>query len=121
MTQRYCLALDLVDDADLIAEYERWHRAGQTPPAIVRSIRAAGIENMELFRAGNRMVMVIDAADDFSFARKAAMDLADPAVVAWEEQMARFQQPVPAAGKGEKWTAMTRIFRLTDHPGDGAG
>src|SRR3546814_3587873 len=74
MTQRFCMALDLVDDADLIAEYERWHQVGRTPPGIIRSIRAAGIENMELYRAGNRMVMVIDAAEDFSFARTAAMD-----------------------------------------------
>src|SRR3546814_4958908 len=74
MTQRFCMALDLVDDADLIAEYERWHQVGRTPPGIIRSIRAAGIENMELYRAGNRMVMVIDAAEDFSFARKAALD-----------------------------------------------
>src|SRR3546814_10873521 len=84
MTQRFCMALDLVDDADLIAEYERWHQVGRTPPGIIRSIRAAGIENMELYRAGNRMVMVIDAAEDFSFARKAALDTANTEVIAWE-------------------------------------
>src|SRR3546814_18376036 len=111
MTQRFCMALDLVDDADLIAEYERWHQVGRTPPGIIRSIRAAGIENMELYRAGNRMVMVIDAAEDFSFARKAALDTANPEVIAWERRMDAFQQPVPAAAEGEKWTAMTRIFR----------
>ena len=72
MTRRICLALDLVDDADLIAEYERWHQVGNTFPQVTQSIRDAGIENMEIYRAGNRLFMVIDASEDYSPARKAA-------------------------------------------------
>jgi L-rhamnose mutarotase len=115
MSQRIVLALDLVDDADLIAEYERWHQVGRTPPEVTRSIRDAGIENMEIFRAGTRMFMIIDAADDFSSERKQAMDDANPHVVAWEKRMKQFQQPIPAAGPAGTWFPMTLIFRLTDH------
>ena len=42
-TRRICLALDLVDDAELIAEYERWHQVGNTFPEVTQSIRDAGI------------------------------------------------------------------------------
>jgi L-rhamnose mutarotase len=52
MTRRYALALDLVDDAKLIQEYEEWHRPGRTPQPIIRSILESGIQNMEIYRAG---------------------------------------------------------------------
>ena len=52
--QRYYYALDLKDDAAAIAEYERWHRPGVVWPEIISSIRASGIEEMEIFRTGNR-------------------------------------------------------------------
>jgi L-rhamnose mutarotase len=118
MTHRICLALDLVDDAALIAEYERWHQVGHTPPEVIQSIRDAGIANMEIYRAGDRLFMIIDATEDFSAERKAAMDEANPAVVAWEKRMGQFQRPIPAAaGTGRKWQEMDRIFRLTEHRG----
>lgn len=117
MTRRICLALDLVEDADLIAEYEHWHRVGNTDPAVTRSIRDAGIVNMEIFRAGNRMFMIIDADESYSDEAKAAADAANPAVIAWEAKMRQFQQPIPAAGPDGTWLPMERVFRLTDHSG----
>ncbi|KHL25511.1 hypothetical protein PK98_02145 [Croceibacterium mercuriale] len=117
MSGRICLALDLVDDADLIAEYEQWHRVGNTDPAVIRSIRDAGIVNMEIYRAGTRMFMIIDADDSYSDAAKAAADAANPAVAAWTAKMLRFQQPIPAAGPDGTWLPMDRVFRLTDHAG----
>ena len=115
MSQRIVLALDLVDDAELIADYVRWHAVGQTPPEITRSLRDAGIENMDIFRAGTRMFMIIDARDDFSTEEKARMDDANPHVVAWGKRMRQFQQPIPAAGPDGSWHPMERIFRLTEH------
>jgi len=117
MTRRICLALDLIDDAGLIAEYEHWHRVGNTDPAVTRSIGDAGIVNMEIYRAGTRMFMIIDADDTYSDAAKAAADAANPAVVAWGKKMLQFQQPIPAAGPDGTWLPMQRIFRLTEHEG----
>ena len=116
-TRRICLALDLVDDAELIAEYERWHQVGNTFPEVTQSIRDAGIENMEIYRAGNRMFMIIEANDSFSEEEKAKMDAANPTVIAWTERMRRFQQPIPAAGPDGSWHPMDLIFRLTEHKG----
>lgn len=117
MTHRVCLALDLVDDAALIAEYERWHSIGHTDPAVTQSIRDAGIVNMEIFRAGNRMFMIMDVDETYDAAAKARADAANPAVVDWERRMKQFQQPVPAAGPDGTWIEMKRVFRLTDHAG----
>jgi L-rhamnose mutarotase len=112
MTRRYCLALDLKTDPDLIAEYERHHR--EVWPEITRSIRASGIQDMEIYRTGNRLFMVMEVSDDFSFEAKARADRDNPRVVEWEELMWRFQQPLPWAETGEKWVQMERIFKLDD-------
>lgn len=115
MSGRHILLLDLVDDPELIARYEAWHAPGAVPPAVVRSIAAAGIVAMEIHRAGDRLVM--DTAPGFDPKAKAAADAADPDVQAWEALMGRFQRPIPAAAPGVKWTPATRIFSLDEqHP-----
>lgn len=109
---RYCLALDLKDDEALIQEYERHHRAGNVWPEITGSIRDAGIHNMEIYRTGNRLFMIIEADASFDFRAKAAMDAANPRVQEWESLMNTFQRPLPWAGTGEKWVLMNKIFEL---------
>jgi L-rhamnose mutarotase len=108
--KRYCLALDLVDDEKKIAEYEAYHQ--QVWPEILQSIRTAGIEQMEIYRFGNRLFMIIDAADAFTFEQKASADAANQKVQEWEELMWNYQQSVPGARPGEKWVLMTEIFKL---------
>lgn len=116
MSRRYCLALDLKNDPALIAEYERHHRA--VWPEIVRSIRDAGVETLEIYRTGNRLFMVLEVSESFSFDAKAAADAANPRVQEWEKLMWAFQQPLPSALPGEKWVLMEKIYALPDafHP-----
>ena len=117
MSRRICLALDLKDDPALIEAYERWHQVGNVPPEVIDSIRVSGIENMEIFRAGTRMFMVIDANDSYSAEEKGQMDAANPHVIDWDRKMRTFQQPIPAAGPDGSWIEMERVFRLTEHRG----
>ena len=115
MTRRV-LILDLQDDPALIAAYEAHHGPGAVPEAIVGSIRAAGIEEMEIYRSGNRLVMVMETGPGFDPEAKAAADAADPAVIAWEELMDRYQQRLPWAPPGVKWLEAERIFTLSEQP-----
>ena len=108
--QKYCLALDLKDDAALIAQYERYHE--KIPDAIDKSIRDAGVTNLEIYRTGNRMFMILEANDTFSFEKKGKMDAENADVQAWETLMWRFQQALPNAKEGEKWLVMDKIFSL---------
>jgi len=110
MKKRYALALDLVDDPALIAEYEALHRA--VAPEILASIRDAGVQMMDIYRFGNRMFMVMEVDETFSFERKAEMDAANPAVQAWEQLVWKYQQAVPGSKPGEKWALMDKIFEL---------
>ena len=110
MTQRYCLALDLIDDAALIGEYEEWHR--NVWPEILDSITSSGIEQMEIYRVSNRMFMIMDVNDTFSFEAKSKADAANEKVQEWETLMWNFQQSLPFAKPGEKWVLMDKIFSL---------
>ncbi len=112
-TRRFCLALDLKDDPDLIREYERYHEPENAWPEITQSIREAGIEEMQIYRVENRLFMIMDVNDSFSASRKAESDATNPKVQEWENLMLRFQQPLASAGGGEKWLPMQEIFRLS--------
>jgi L-rhamnose mutarotase len=110
---RHCLALDLHDDPALIAAYEEHHRA--VWPEVLAHLRAQGVRELEIFRLGTRLVMVMDTDDTvFDPARMAAAERDDPKLRAWEALMWRFQKATPWTPEGAKWTPMQRIFRLPD-------
>ncbi len=109
---RHCFALDLKDDPNLIADYERWHAPGGVWPEILESIQSAGIEALEIYRTGNRLFMIMEVNEDFSFEKKAASDAANPKVQEWEALMWKFQQQLPWAKEGEKWVLMKKIFEM---------
>jgi L-rhamnose mutarotase len=111
---RLLYALDLQDNPVLIDEYDRWHQADRVWPDILQSLRAAGIEAAEIFRTGNRLVLVMDVSAQFDPAAKAAADAADTRVQTWETLMWKYQKALPWAQPGEKWVQMRRIFSLTD-------
>ena len=110
MNRRYCLTLDLKDDPRLIAEYKRYHE--KIWPEITESIKAAGIEDLEIYMHGTRMFMVMEVSERFSFESKATADRENPKVREWEELMWKFQEPLPDAKPGEKWLLMEQIFKL---------
>ena len=106
--KRYCLTLDLKDDAKMIAEYEEYHKSISSE--ILKSIKDAGIESMQIYRLHTRMFMIIDTTDDFSFEKKALMDASNEKVQIWENLMWRYQQALPVAKEGEKWVLMKQIY-----------
>jgi len=108
--KRYALALDLKDDEQLIKEYEEYHR--HVWPEIRESITGSGIEQMEIYRTGNRLFMIMEVNDNFSFEKKSQADAANEKVQEWENLMWKFQQPLPWAKNGEKWVLMEKIFCL---------
>ncbi len=108
--KRHCLALDLKDDEALIKKYEEYHK--EVWPEIIQSIKESGIINMEIYRVGNRMFMIMEVDDDFTFEKKALIDAKYPENEKWEELMWQYQQALPMAKPGEKWMLMEKVFRL---------
>lgn len=105
--KRYCLTLDLKESADLIAEYDEWHK--KVWPEILESIKDAGILNMEIYRFSNRLFMIVEGNESFSFEAKALKDTLNQKVQEWEELMWKYQRPLVT---GKKWILMDKIFQL---------
>jgi len=108
--KRYCLALDLKEDEALIAAYEAYHQ--QVWPEVLESIQAAGIAQLEIYRVKNRLFMILETEDQFSFEKKALADASNKKVQEWEQLMWNYQQAIPGSQPGEKWMLMEKIFDL---------
>lgn len=93
--KRYCQTLDLKEDEQLIKEYCYWHSPEHIWPEIPEGIRAVGILNMEIYRLGTRLFMIVETPDDFdwdaAFARLATMDKQ----AEWEDFVAKYQKAAP--------------------------
>jgi len=112
--RRLYFALDLKNDPVLIAEYESWHRPARIWPEILDALCAAGVADLEIFRCGDRLTMVMEVPDEFSAADQAALGTASQRVRDWEELMWRFQRPLSFAAVGEKWVPMKKVFSLKE-------
>ena len=108
MSRRVVRALDLVDDAALIAAYEAYHAPKAVPRDIVRDLRDRGYRDMEIWRVADRLVMIAEVDDSFPLPADPSLQ---PAVETWEKTMDRYQRPIVP---GPKWAEMTRIFALSE-------
>ena len=108
---RYALALDLVDNETLIAEYIRAHES------IWQEVRehlfSQGVLAMEIYRLGTRMFMVMDVDPEvYSDSKMARASMENEAVVRWEALMWTYQSPTPWTPSGQKWVPMQKVFEL---------
>ncbi len=110
--RRYCLAVDLKDEPQLIEEYKNYHTPERVWPEIIDSIKTSGIEDMEIYIVGNRLFMIMDVNESFSFDEKSQADKSNTKVQQWEQLMWNFQLPLKWAKPGEKWVMTEMIFKL---------
>ncbi|MFV0541528.1 MAG: L-rhamnose mutarotase [Aestuariibaculum sp.] len=106
----YYLYCDLKDDEFLKAKYKAYHK--KVWPEVLKSIKGSGIDVMRIFNHGNRLFMVIEVNDLFTFEKMAQMGNNNPKVEEWETLMWQYQQKVPAAKEGEKWVLLDEIFTM---------
>lgn len=108
--KRYCLALDLKNDNESILAYKKYHK--NVWPEIEKSIIDSGIKAVEIYCAGNRLFMILDVDNSFSFEKKDKRDAQNLKVQEWEKLMWSYQQALPTAKPGEKWMLMEKIYQL---------
>ena len=117
--ERYCYALDLRDDPEAIESYKRRHRPGGPPLEVTRSLRDAGIAELDIYLVGNRLFMVMAVLPNYSPGAKAAADASNPHVQAWEALMGELQQELPFPKLDRttaKWQTMEHIYSLAAQP-----
>ena len=67
---------------------------------------------MEIYGTGNRLFMIMETDNSFSFDKKAAMDAANPKVQECGQLMWKFQPPLPCIKEGKKCILTDKIFLL---------
>ena len=106
--KRYCQTLELRDDPEMIEQYCEVHR--HVWPEIIEGQRQVGILDMQIFRRGRRLFMIMDTVDDFDFVKDNARLATLPRQAEWEAYVAQFQGADPNAPSTDKWQLMERIF-----------
>lgn len=110
--KRYCKALKLEDNSQLIEEYKKVHAPEAVWPEITQGMREVGIVDMEIYILGTQLFMIMDTVADFDH-DIAMKDLAGkPRQSEWEAYVSRFQKTSANATADEKWQVMERIYKL---------
>ena len=110
--KRYCQAMDLRDNPELIAEYRRRHSREEAWQEILDGIREVGILEMEIYILGTRLFMIVETPLDFDWDAAMARLATLPRQQEWEDYMAMFQQCAEGATSDKKWQMMERMFYL---------
>ena len=108
--KRYCQTLDLRDDPEMIEKYCEAH--AHVWPEIQAGIREVGILDMQIFRSGRKLFMIMDTVDDFDFVKDDARLATLPRQAEWEAYVAQFQGCDPDAPSTAKWQLMDKIIEL---------
>ena len=106
--KRYCQTLTLVDNPEMIDKYVEAH--AHVWPEVIQGQREVGIVDMQIFRYGRNLFMIMDTVDDFDFNRDMARLATLPRQAEWEAYVSKFQGCSADARSDEKWQLMERIF-----------
>lgn len=114
MTSIRCYTLDLRDEPQAIAEYERIHRPGGVYAEVIQDLRARGFEDMTIWRTGNRLFMIAHIEPREAVAPNSA----DQEVLdRWQSLTQGLQQALAGHGPQPEWIEMQCVFQLREHLG----
>lgn len=111
--KRYCQTLTLVDDPAMIEKYCEAH--AQVWPEVIAGQHEVGILQMQIYRSGRSLFMIMDTRDDFDFERDMARLAVLPRQSEWEAYVSQFQGCSSTARSDEKWQLMEKIFDSASH------
>lgn len=106
--KRFCQTLELINDNNLISKYIDAHK--NVWPEIIEGQREVGILDMQIYRKGCHLFMIMDTVDDFDFEKDMARLATLPRQAEWEAYVSQFQGCSPEAPSAQKWQLMQRIF-----------
>lgn len=105
--------MDLNNRPDLVEAYELAHTRGNTPAAVLRAQRGHGITELEIYRAGDRLVMIMEVTDDYDPVSLDAESGRSAEIAAWHKRMDEFQR-APFADR-LAWPEAQLVFRQSEH------
>ena|SRR5690554_2271924 len=108
--KRYCQILDLHNDPKLISAYVEEHK--DVWNEIKEGIRSVGILDMQIYKHGNRLFMIVDTVDDFDWEQDNARLANLPRQQEWENRMSKYQVSSTGQPSHKKWQLMHPVFSL---------
>ncbi len=114
--KRYCKTLFLKDDPELISQYIEVHKPEKIWPEIVAGIFGIGIYEMEIYKSGTQLFMIMDTDPGFDHVRDMRDISSLPRQTEWEEHVGHYQDAYPGSSSGEKWVLMEKVFGLDEKP-----
>lgn len=108
--KRFCQTLELRDDPELIEKYIEAH--AHVWPEVMQGQREVGILDMQIWRRGRSLFMIMDTVDGFDFERDMTRLATLPRQAEWEAYVSQFQGCDPAAPSSAKWQRMEKIFEM---------
>lgn len=113
--QQLVMTTDLVDDPAIIRMYDSLHSKQGVWPALEKANKAAGIRSVRIWRAGTRLMMIIEVPENADMARLDSLYVsADPKVKEWGAMMSNFQRSLPGVDSTQKWSSMDIIHHYED-------
>ena len=106
----YVFFLDLVEDNELINQYDAWHK--NVWPEVELQILSSGISSCRIYRFSNRLVLIAHSDLEMDWTKKSHNDLTHATTVEWENLMWKFQKAIPGSAPGEKWRMAELIYKL---------
>jgi L-rhamnose mutarotase len=112
-TRRIVRIMDLNNQTDLLDAYDEAHRPGNTPVAVIDAQRHHGIAEMEIYRAGDRLIMIMEVTDSYNPGALDIYSARSVEITRWHQRMAQLQKaPLP---DGMAWPEARRVFRQSEH------
>lgn len=109
------MTTELAPDSAVYRFYDSMHSAAGVWPALEKANRAAGIEEVRIWRYDNRLAMLIRLPADTDPATTDSLYLsADPSVADWGRMMSNLQRALPGVDTTRKWVEMQTIHHYLD-------
>ena len=107
--KRFCLALDLKNDPELIAEYLSYHSPKYFWNVIGEGIKKSGVEVMDIYNVDNRLFMICEMPVDVDIDEAWQKMGTYERQAEWGALMSKFQQALP--GHKLEWVKMNKVYQ----------
>jgi L-rhamnose mutarotase len=109
------MTTELVNDENIIRMYDSLHGKAGIWPAIRKANQASGIEEIRIYRFGNRLTMMVRIPENIDLKKMDSLYVAaDEKVKLWGKIMSDFQRALPGVDTSQKWVEMQLIHHYLD-------
>ena len=106
--KRFCLALDLKNEPELISEYLQYHSPESFWNVIGEGIKKAGVEVMDIYNVDNRLFMICEIPVEVDLDEAWQKMGTYEKQAEWGALMSKFQQALP--GHKLEWVKMEKVY-----------